>query len=79
MDCMFQLFCYSLSADDSTTFRMKVSGEAEHFTDLSKVSVDGQIMIFVLFGWIFWWQKQSDARQMLDLNISTAQKSSSLY
>lgn len=35
---MLQLFCYSLSADDSTTFRMKVSSEAEHFTDLSKVS-----------------------------------------
>jgi len=34
-----QLFCYSLSADDSTTFRMKVTSEAEHFTDLSKVSV----------------------------------------
>lgn len=33
----FQVFCYSLSPDDSTTFRAKVSSEAEHFTDLSKV------------------------------------------
>jgi len=36
---VLQLFCYSLSADDSTTFRMKVTSEAEHFTDLSKVSL----------------------------------------
>ena len=33
----FQIFCYSLSADDSTNFRAKISGEAEHFIDLSQV------------------------------------------
>lgn len=37
-----EIFCYSLSADDSTTFRAKVSSEAEHFTDLSKVPCNGK-------------------------------------
>jgi predicted O-linked N-acetylglucosamine transferase (SPINDLY family) len=32
-----EVFCYSLSADDSTSFRSKIAQEAEHFIDLSKV------------------------------------------
>lgn len=32
-----EIFCYSLSPDDSTSFRRKISEEAEHFVDLSKV------------------------------------------
>lgn len=36
---VLQIFCYSLSADDGTTFRMKVSEESEHFIDLSKVGL----------------------------------------
>lgn len=36
--CVLQVFCYSLSADDSTSFRGKIAQEAEHFTDLSKVN-----------------------------------------
>lgn len=35
---VFQIFCYSLSADDSTSFRSKIAVEAEHFIDLSKVN-----------------------------------------
>lgn len=34
-----EIFCYSLSPDDSTSFRKKISEEAEHFVDLSKVRV----------------------------------------
>ena len=34
---MLQIFCYALSADDSTNFRGKIKNEAEHFVDLSKV------------------------------------------
>lgn len=30
-----EVFCYSLEADDSTTFRQKIAREAEHFVDLS--------------------------------------------
>jgi protein O-GlcNAc transferase len=37
-----EVFCYSLSADDGTTFRLKVSQETEHFTDLSKVPCNGK-------------------------------------
>lgn len=33
-----EIFCYSLSADDNTSFRKKISEEAEHFIDLSKVT-----------------------------------------
>ncbi len=32
-----EIFCYSLSPDDSTSFRKKISEETEHFVDLSKV------------------------------------------
>ena len=38
----FQIFCYSLSPDDGTTFRQKISSEAEHFTDLSKIPCNGK-------------------------------------
>lgn len=32
------MFCYALSPDDSTNFRVKVVAEAHHFTDLSQVT-----------------------------------------
>ncbi|CDQ99945.1 unnamed protein product [Oncorhynchus mykiss] len=34
----FEVFCYALSPDDNTNFRVKVVAEAHHFTDLSQVS-----------------------------------------
>jgi protein O-GlcNAc transferase len=37
-----EIFCYSLSPDDGTTFRQKVSREAEHFIDLSAVQCNGK-------------------------------------
>lgn len=39
---IFQIFCYSLSPDDSTTFRQKIAQEAEHFVDLSKIPCNGK-------------------------------------
>jgi len=36
------VFCYGLSPDDGTSFRKKVSGEAEHFVDLSKYPCNGE-------------------------------------
>ena len=38
-----QVFCYSLSPDDGTTFRAKISGEAEHFIDLSQVRISSSL------------------------------------
>ena len=32
-----EIFCYSLSPSDKTSFRRKVQEESEHFIDLSKV------------------------------------------
>lgn len=32
-----EVFCYSLSADDNTSFRRKIAEESEHFVDLSKI------------------------------------------
>lgn len=37
-----EIFCYSLSADDGTNFRAKISGEAEHFIDLSQIPCNGK-------------------------------------
>jgi len=37
-----EIFCYSLSADDGTTFRAKIAREAEHFIDLSQVACNGK-------------------------------------
>lgn len=37
--CFFKVFCYALSPDDSTNFRVKVVAEAHHFTDLSQVTI----------------------------------------
>merc|ERR1712209_96052 len=37
-----EIFCYSLSPDDGTTFRQKVSSEAEHFIDLSSIQCNGK-------------------------------------
>ena len=32
-----EIFCYTLSTDDNTSFRRKIQEESEHFVDLSKV------------------------------------------
>jgi len=37
-----EIFCYSLSPDDGTTFRQKVSSESEHFIDLSSLQCNGK-------------------------------------
>ncbi len=37
-----EIFCYSLSADDGTTFRAKIQRETEHFVDLSSITCNGQ-------------------------------------
>jgi protein O-GlcNAc transferase len=37
-----EIFCYSLSVDDNTSFRKKISAESEHFVDLSKIPDNGQ-------------------------------------
>jgi len=37
-----EIFCYSLSPDDGTAFRQKVSSESEHFTDLSSLQCNGK-------------------------------------
>merc|ERR1711962_1416072 len=37
-----EVFCYSLSPDDGTTFLQKVSSEAEHFIDLSALPCNGK-------------------------------------
>jgi len=37
-----EIFCYALSADDSTTFRAKIMKEAEHFVDLSRLPCNGK-------------------------------------
>lgn len=37
-----EVFCYSLSPDDNTTFRAKIAREAEHFIDLSQVPCNGK-------------------------------------
>jgi len=34
-----EIFCYSLSPDDGTTFRAKIARESEHFVDLSQVKL----------------------------------------
>lgn len=39
---MVEVFCYSLSPDDGTTFRSKISREAEHFIDLSTITCNGK-------------------------------------
>lgn len=41
-----KVFCYALSPDDSTNFRVKVVAEAHHFTDLSQVT---SILVFGYF------------------------------
>ncbi|XP_041632493.1 UDP-N-acetylglucosamine--peptide N-acetylglucosaminyltransferase 110 kDa subunit isoform X2 [Drosophila kikkawai] len=37
-----EIFCYALSPDDGTTFRYKISREAEHFVDLSQIPCNGK-------------------------------------
>lgn len=38
-----EVFCYSLSVDDNTSFRRKIDAESEHFVDLSKVCVCARV------------------------------------
>uniref|UniRef100_A0A8C1WTZ7 UDP-N-acetylglucosamine--peptide N-acetylglucosaminyltransferase 110 kDa subunit n=1 Tax=Cyprinus carpio TaxID=7962 RepID=A0A8C1WTZ7_CYPCA len=38
----FEVFCYALSPDDSTNFRVKVMAEAHHFIDLSQIPCNGK-------------------------------------
>lgn len=37
----FEIFCYSLTSDDGTSFRQKIAYEAEHFVDLTAVPNNG--------------------------------------
>ena len=37
-----QVFCYSLTPDDNTSFRKKIESESEHFVDLTQYSCHGQ-------------------------------------
>ena len=37
-----QIFCYALTADDSTSFRRKIESDAEHFVDLSSIACHGE-------------------------------------
>ncbi|XP_032792888.1 UDP-N-acetylglucosamine--peptide N-acetylglucosaminyltransferase 110 kDa subunit isoform X3 [Daphnia magna] len=37
-----EIFCYSLSPDDGTTFRAKIARESEHFVDLSQIICNGK-------------------------------------
>lgn len=37
-----EIFCYSLSPDDGTTFRAKINAEAEHCIDLSQIPCNGK-------------------------------------
>jgi protein O-GlcNAc transferase len=36
-----EIFCYALSVNDGTNFRLKLMNESEHFTDLSSVHCNG--------------------------------------
>ncbi|XDV36742.1 hypothetical protein PO909_006471 [Leuciscus waleckii] len=38
----FEVFCYALSPDDSTNFRVKVLAESHHFIDLSQIPCNGK-------------------------------------
>ncbi|KAJ7401360.1 UDP-N-acetylglucosamine--peptide N-acetylglucosaminyltransferase 110 kDa subunit isoform X1 [Pitangus sulphuratus] len=38
----FEVFCYALSPDDGTNFRVKVMAEANHFVDLSQIPCNGK-------------------------------------
>ncbi|XP_048461454.1 UDP-N-acetylglucosamine--peptide N-acetylglucosaminyltransferase 110 kDa subunit isoform X1 [Rhincodon typus] len=38
----FEVFCYALSSDDGTNFRVKVVAEANHFVDLSQIPCNGK-------------------------------------
>jgi len=37
-----EIFCYSLSPDDSTSFRAKIASQTEHFIDLSQIPCNGK-------------------------------------
>lgn len=38
----FQVYCYSLTPDDNTSFRKKVESESEYFVDLTQYTCHGQ-------------------------------------
>lgn len=38
-----QVFCYALTPDDNTSFRKKISREAEHFVDFSSTACHGDV------------------------------------
>lgn len=40
-----KVFCYALSPDDGTNFRVKVVAEAHHFTDLSQVTSEQESLL----------------------------------
>ncbi|GCC27829.1 hypothetical protein chiPu_0006255 [Chiloscyllium punctatum] len=40
--CLDKVFCYALSSDDGTNFRVKVVAEANHFVDLSQIPCNGK-------------------------------------
>jgi protein O-GlcNAc transferase len=37
-----EIFCYALSVNDGTNFRLKLMKESEHFVDLSQVPCNGE-------------------------------------
>ena len=41
-----EIFCYSLSPDDGTSFRAKILRETDHFVDLSQVNSSVAFLIF---------------------------------
>lgn len=48
-----EIFCYSLSPDDGTTFRAKIARESEHFVDLSQVWTKKNLFIFFFCGFFY--------------------------
>ncbi len=44
-----EIFCYSLSPDDGTTFRAKIARESEHFVDLSQVNIKQKSIMCCVF------------------------------
>ena len=48
-----EIFCYSLSPDDGTTFRAKIARESEHFVDLSQVSIFYFFVLFFFFSLLY--------------------------
>jgi predicted O-linked N-acetylglucosamine transferase (SPINDLY family) len=49
-----EIFCYSLSPDDGTTFRAKIARESEHFVDLSQVNIQQESIIVLYCVFLIW-------------------------